>query len=101
MPDINGVFMLNLTEVAERRGVTYGRVVSDRSNGAMPEPDLTVGRTPLWLPETIDAWEAKRPGHGWAARPEYADVVATRARRTGSPERDEQGRYVAAAREAS
>ncbi|MDU5850926.1 MAG: hypothetical protein E6Z42_08230 [Bifidobacterium bifidum] len=27
-------------------------------------PDAMIGRTRGWLPETIDGWNAKRPGRG-------------------------------------
>jgi hypothetical protein len=32
--------------------------------GDMPEPDATLGRTPVWRPETIEAWIKARPGRG-------------------------------------
>ena len=30
----------------------------------LPEPDVRIGRTRGWLPETIDRWNARRPGRG-------------------------------------
>lgn len=30
----------------------------------MPEPDAYIGRTRGWKTETIDAWNAARPGRG-------------------------------------
>ena len=33
-------------------------------NLKLPEPDAMIGRTRGWLPETIDGWNAKRPGRG-------------------------------------
>ena len=30
----------------------------------LPEPDALIGSTRGWLPETIDAWNAARPGRG-------------------------------------
>ena len=30
----------------------------------LPEPDVLIGRTRGWLPETIDEWNARRPGRG-------------------------------------
>lgn len=32
--------------------------------GDLPEPDERFGRSPVWLPETIDRWASSRPGHG-------------------------------------
>lgn len=30
----------------------------------LPEPDALIGATRGWLPETIDRWNAARPGRG-------------------------------------
>lgn len=30
----------------------------------LPEPDALIGTTRGWLPETIEAWNAERPGRG-------------------------------------
>lgn len=30
----------------------------------LPEPDAMIGRARGWLPETIEAWNASRPGRG-------------------------------------
>ena len=35
---------------------TAAGLSSMRSRGAFPEPDVVVGRTPTWTPETIDLW---------------------------------------------
>lgn len=51
---------LSRSEVAARIGVkpdTLGRY-------KLPEPDAMIGATRGWLPETIDAWNANRPGRG-------------------------------------
>ncbi|WP_344968237.1 hypothetical protein [Salinactinospora qingdaonensis] len=32
--------------------------------GDFPPPDQTFGRSPVWLPETIDRWATNRPGRG-------------------------------------
>lgn len=51
---------LSRTEFAERIGVTPGAL----SRYRLPEPDAVVGTTRGWLPETVDAWQAARPGPG-------------------------------------
>ena len=42
-----GIEYMSVTDVAKR-----------------PQPDATIGRTRGWLPETIDRWNASRPGRG-------------------------------------
>lgn len=51
---------LSLTEVAARLGITTGALAGYK----LPEPDALIGRTRGWLPETIDEWNAARPGRG-------------------------------------
>lgn len=51
---------LGAKQVAERLGITSGGLL----NLKLPEPDATIGRTRGWLPETIDEWNAQRPGRG-------------------------------------
>ena len=51
---------LSSSEVAARIGVTPGAL----KHYKLPEPDALIGRTRGWLPETIDAWNASRPGRG-------------------------------------
>lgn len=51
---------LTLEAVAERLGVTRRAVRSYK----IPPPDVTLGRIRGWWPETIDAWNAARPGQG-------------------------------------
>ena len=46
--------------MAERLGITKGALARYR----LPEADVTVGNARGWLPETIDEWNAKRPGRG-------------------------------------
>ncbi|OTA27327.1 hypothetical protein B9G54_01475 [Alloscardovia macacae] len=58
---------MSLTEVARQLGITQGAL----STLNLPEPDAIVGRSRGWLPETIDAWQATRPGHG--GRPRKSD----------------------------
>lgn len=51
---------LSLAQVAERIGVQRDTV----KGYALPEPDAMIGTTRGWLPETIDTWNAARPGRG-------------------------------------
>ncbi|WOC11267.1 helix-turn-helix transcriptional regulator [Gordonia sp. MP11Mi] len=51
---------LSASEVAERIGVVRSAI----SRYKMPPPDALIGATRGWLPETIDAWNADRPGRG-------------------------------------
>ena len=55
---------LSATEVAERIGVKPTTL----SRYRLPRPDAMIGRTRGWLPETVDKWNASRPGRGrkWA-----------------------------------
>ncbi|MDD7384776.1 MAG: transcriptional regulator [Actinomycetaceae bacterium] len=59
---------LGVKEFAERIGIGSGTVRSYLHKGLLPEPDALVGigRRAVrgWLPETIDAWQANRPGRG-------------------------------------
>ena len=49
---------LGVKQVAERLGVANAAVYD------LPESDVRIGRTRGWLPETIDRWNAQRPGRG-------------------------------------
>ena len=51
---------LSTTQVAQRLGITRAAVSKYR----LPEPDATIGAIRGWLPETIDQWDADRPGRG-------------------------------------
>lgn len=54
---------LSRTEVAERIGVqptSLGRY-------KLPEPDAMIGDVRGWLPDTVDEWNAQRPGRGAGA----------------------------------
>lgn len=51
---------LGFTEFAERIGVKTGTLARYR----LPEPDALIGRTRGWTAETIDRWNAARPGRG-------------------------------------
>jgi len=53
-------------EVAEYIGLKSVRSLSGMT---LPPHDVEVGVHKGWLPETIDAWNAARPGRGrWGAR---------------------------------
>lgn len=56
---------LSRSDVAARIGVKPATL----SRYRLPEPDAIVGTASNgargWLPETIDAWNAARPGPGW------------------------------------
>lgn len=54
---------LSLKEVAERLGVVPGTL----TRLTLPEPDVMVGRTRGWSPQTIETWNAARPGRGHRA----------------------------------
>ena len=47
---------LRLDEVARALGVSRRAIERERSVGRFPKPDLTIGRMPLWMPETIREW---------------------------------------------
>lgn len=51
---------LSRTQVANRIGVRAATL----SRYKLPEPDATIGAARGWLPETIDQWQAQRPGRG-------------------------------------
>lgn len=51
---------LSMAEVAERIGVKPPTL----SRYRLPEPDAVIGSRRGWLPDTIDAWNANRPGRG-------------------------------------
>ncbi|KFI58738.1 hypothetical protein [Bifidobacterium gallicum] len=51
---------LGIKEVSERLGITNASAKGYR----LPESDVMIGRTRGWKPETIDAWNAARPGRG-------------------------------------
>ena len=55
---------LSLTEVAQRLGVTKGALARYK----LPEPDVLVGSIRGWSEQTIDDWNAARPGHGGRQR---------------------------------
>ena len=52
---------LSRTQVAARIGL---KNVRSLSGVKLPPPDVLVGDHAGWKPETIDAWQVTRPGHG-------------------------------------
>jgi uncharacterized protein involved in tolerance to divalent cations len=56
------------SDVAEYLGIQIGAVSFYRNRNQMPEPDRIVGRTHLWRPTTIIAWNEERPGLGTGGR---------------------------------
>lgn len=55
---------LSTSEVAGRLGYTTNTIKSYGAKGLLPDPDALIGTVRGWLPETIDAWNAARPGRG-------------------------------------
>ena len=53
---------LSRADVARRIGM---KSVQSVSNVVLPPHDVEIGKHKGWLPETIDAWHAMRPGRGW------------------------------------
>lgn len=53
---------LSRTDVAHRIGI---KNVRNLNGIELPPHDVEVGKHKGWLPETIDAWHAMRPGRGW------------------------------------
>ncbi|MEJ5922300.1 hypothetical protein [Bifidobacterium thermophilum] len=51
---------LSVTEVAQLFGISSAAVSAYR----LPEPDAMIGRTRGWRRETIETWNAARPGRG-------------------------------------
>lgn len=54
---------LSLKEFAARIGVQPATA----AKYALPDPDARIGDVRGWLPETVDAWHAARPGKGAGA----------------------------------
>ena len=51
---------LSMTEVAQRLDITKGALARYK----LPDPDVIVGKARRWREETIDQWNASRPGRG-------------------------------------
>jgi predicted DNA-binding transcriptional regulator AlpA len=55
-PTVAERLALRLDEVARTFGVSRRSIERERSAGRFPRPDLTIGRMPLWRPETLARW---------------------------------------------
>jgi len=58
---------LDTAGVARLLGVrpqTVSRYRMEDRHPPFPEPDITISGRPGWRPETIQAWQAERPGRG-------------------------------------
>lgn len=51
---------MSLTEFANYLGIATGAL----ANYKLPQPDVTIGKTRGWSQQTIDTWNANRPGRG-------------------------------------
>jgi predicted DNA-binding transcriptional regulator AlpA len=51
-----------IDDIGTAIGVSRRTVEGLRSSGRLPRPDITIGRMPLWLRETIHAWLAQGKG---------------------------------------
>lgn len=54
----------SFTQVAEMLGINKGALAHYK----LPSPDAYIGKTRGWLPETIERWNAQRPGKGGRPR---------------------------------
>jgi hypothetical protein len=50
------VHYLSLREFSERAKMTYKAMEHRWQRGRLPAPDVTVGLSPGWCPEVVDAW---------------------------------------------
>ena len=57
------------TDVAAYLGVGVATVTNYRKRQHMPAPDMTLGRTHVWRPSRIVAWQESRPRPGVGGRP--------------------------------
>lgn len=71
------VELLDRAAVAARLGVHPDSITRYRSRDDFPSPDATFGRSPAWLPETIDTWQASRPGRTGRPRKDATDLLRT------------------------
>ncbi|GAB3214295.1 helix-turn-helix transcriptional regulator [Marinactinospora thermotolerans] len=57
--------LMSTQDIADRLGVKVSTVRQYKLRGDLPAPLRTIGRSPVWRRETIEAWIASRPGQGW------------------------------------
>ncbi len=57
------------SDVAAYLDVRVSTVTAYRRRSQMPEPDRTIGRTPVWRPKRIIEWHESRPRPGTGGRP--------------------------------
>ncbi len=48
--------LIRMNEVATSLGISRRTLERERSAGRFPRPDKTIGRMPMWIPETIREW---------------------------------------------
>ena len=48
--------LYRLDEIAGLVGVSRRTIERQRSAGRFPQPDLRIGKTPLWKPATVQKW---------------------------------------------
>ncbi|AXN53315.1 helix-turn-helix DNA binding domain protein [Mycobacterium phage Thonko] len=53
---------MSASQIAERLGLKSRRSLD---HSQLPPHDAEVGGKRGWLPETVEAWIASRPGRGW------------------------------------
>ena len=70
---------LSVTDVSKRLGISTAAVSAYK----LPQPDATIGRTRGWLPDTIDQWNAQRPGRGGGGRSGVTSAPALIRERRG------------------
>lgn len=58
---------LTTGEFAERIGVKKATL----NRYKLPPPDALIGTNRGWLPQTIDDWQARRPGQGSRVNPHW------------------------------
>jgi predicted DNA-binding transcriptional regulator AlpA len=51
---------LTSRDIAEQTGLKLDTIYTYRQRKTLPEPDYTIGRTPLWKQATIDEWNSSR-----------------------------------------